>query len=147
MYQPPTFQTSLIDSAAPAIRRNALLGYPQSSGRAPGLPEHVDRDAAARIPVATDPQPAWREEVHQATCDRQRAVLVECAVIAKGLQVQLERLALDEPAARYLVQHEVCEIGLPGNRAQRREFRHGKAHETDLAWMRVRHALEQRFIR
>ena len=45
-------------SAAPAIGRHALVGQPQALRRRAGLPEHVDRDAAARIPVAADAQPA-----------------------------------------------------------------------------------------
>jgi hypothetical protein len=43
--------------AAPAIGRNALLGQPQALGRGAALPEHVDRDAAARVPVAANAQP------------------------------------------------------------------------------------------
>jgi hypothetical protein len=42
-------------SLAPAaIGRDALLGNPQPPGQFSGLPEHVDRNAAARIPIAAD---------------------------------------------------------------------------------------------
>ena len=43
-------------SAPAAIGRNALVGNPHSLGQLAGLPEHVDRNAAARIPVAADAQ-------------------------------------------------------------------------------------------
>ena len=50
----------LIARLAAAIGRDALVGQPQALGRRAGLPEHVDRHAAARIPVAADAQPARR---------------------------------------------------------------------------------------
>ena len=43
--------------APPAIGRDALVGHPHALRQSAGLPEHVDRDAAARIPVAADAQP------------------------------------------------------------------------------------------
>src|SRR5882724_3069658 len=39
---------------APTIGRDALVGHPHPLRQPAGLPEHVDRDAAARIPVAAD---------------------------------------------------------------------------------------------
>src|SRR5579872_7028092 len=44
------------DLAASPIRCHALLGDPQPLGQSAGLPEHVDRDAASRIPIAADAQ-------------------------------------------------------------------------------------------
>jgi hypothetical protein len=41
-------------SSPPAIGRDALIGDPHALGQSAGLPEHVDRNAAARIPVAAD---------------------------------------------------------------------------------------------
>jgi len=45
---------SHVDSPPAAIGRDALVGHPHALGQFAGLPEHVDRDAAARIPVAAD---------------------------------------------------------------------------------------------
>ena len=42
---------------AAAIGRDALIRNPQPLGDAASVPEHVDGNAAARIPVAADPQP------------------------------------------------------------------------------------------
>ena len=46
--------------------------------------------------------------------------------------------------AGHVVDDEVREIGLPGDRAQRRELRRGEARQVQLARVRVRHALEHR---
>src|SRR6185437_14434352 len=46
---------ALLGVSAPAIRRDALVGQPQALRRRGGLPEDVDRDAAARVPVGADP--------------------------------------------------------------------------------------------
>ena len=52
-----------------------------------------------------------------ALADRNRAVLVECAVVAERRQVELQRLGLDQPLLRYVIDDEVRKIGLPGHRA------------------------------
>ena len=44
-------------SASSAIGRDALIGNPDALGQPPGLPEYVDGNTAARIPVAADAQP------------------------------------------------------------------------------------------
>ncbi len=41
-------------STPPAIRRHALLWRPHILGQRAALPEHVDGDAAARVPIAAD---------------------------------------------------------------------------------------------
>src|SRR6478752_9963602 len=85
--------------APAAIRRDALLGHPQSLRCAAGLPEHVDRDAAARIPVAADAQELRLDLARDALADHDGAILVECAVIAEARDVELERLRLQQPLA------------------------------------------------
>jgi hypothetical protein len=70
-------------SAAAAIGRDALVGQPQAFRRRAALPEHVDRNAAARVPVAADPQPAGASS-RRAAADGHRAVLVERAVVAEA---------------------------------------------------------------
>ena len=82
-------------SAAAAIGRDAGIGQPQPVGRRAGLVEHVDRHAAARIPIAADAQPARRERRDQPAGDAERAILVEGAVIAERAEKELQRLALD----------------------------------------------------
>ncbi len=46
----------MVRSAPAAIGRGALVGHPHALGQLAGLPEHVDRDTAARIPVTADAQ-------------------------------------------------------------------------------------------
>src|SRR5260221_14302047 len=62
---------------AAAIGRDAGVGQPQPFGRRAGLVEHVDRDAAARVPIAAEAQPARRQCRDEAARNRERAILVE----------------------------------------------------------------------
>src|SRR5690606_35195964 len=80
---------TITGSAPPAIRRDALVGDPHALRGRTGLPEHIDRYAAARIPVAADPEPARLEQLHEPLGDGERAVLVEGAVIAEGSEIEL----------------------------------------------------------
>ena len=73
-----------------AIRRHALVGQPEVGRRRAGLPEDVDRDAAARIPIAADPQPARRQPVDESAADHHRRGLMEGAVIAKRKHEELQ---------------------------------------------------------
>src|SRR5580700_967811 len=84
--------------ATPAIRRHALVRQPETFGRRAGLPEDVDRNAAARLPVAADAQPARLGGRDDTLADGERRVFVESAVVAERAQVELQRLGLDEPA-------------------------------------------------
>ena len=79
-------------SAAPAVCGHPLIRQPQVGRGCAGLPEDVDRDAAARIPIAADPQPARLPSPRQPLADADRAVLVERGVVAEAAEEQLERL-------------------------------------------------------
>ena len=57
-------------SAAAAVGGDAGVGQEEAGGRLAGLVEHVDRDAAARVPVAGDAQPARPRRLDQAMGDR-----------------------------------------------------------------------------
>src|ERR1700688_3280947 len=76
-------------SSPSAIGRDALVGNPHVVRQFAGLPEHVDRDAAARIPVAADAQPFWLDFTRDPLADHHRAVLMEGAVIAKARDKKL----------------------------------------------------------
>jgi MFS family permease len=82
-------------SAASAIGRDALVGHPDTFRQSARLPEHVDWHAAARIPVAANAQPFRLEPRDQLFADGHGAVLVEGAVIAETVEIELERLRLD----------------------------------------------------
>ena len=75
-----------------AIRPHALVGHPDVAGQAAGLPEHVDRHAAAGVEIAADAQPARLEQGDQPLADVERAILMENSVIAEAVEVELERL-------------------------------------------------------
>ena len=128
--------------AAPAIGRDALVGQPDALGQAAGLPEHVDRHAAARIPVAADAQVFRLEQRIEPLADPHRAVLVKGALVAEAGEIELERLRLDQPAARHVVDHQMGEIRLAGDRAKAGEFRRGEAGDIIRVAMRIGHAVE-----
>ena len=114
-------------SAPAAIGRHALVGQPQALGRDARLPEDVDRHPAARVPIAPDAQPAGRQPRDDVLADPHRAVLVEGPVVAEGREVHLQRLGLDEPPVRRIVDDEVGEVGLRRDRAERGELGRGEA--------------------
>src|SRR3954468_15917409 len=113
-------------SAASAIGRDSLVGDPDALRQFSGLPEDVDRHAAARVEVAADPQPMRLEQIRDALADGHRDVLVKGAVVAKRLQIELQRFRLDQPFLRYVVDHQNSEVRLTGHRADGGEFRGSK---------------------
>ena len=72
--------------AAAAIGRDALVRHPDAGRQFALLPEHVDRHAAARIPVAADAQPFRLEQ-------RERAVLPMATVQSSWKVPWLRKLA------------------------------------------------------
>ena len=133
-------------SAPRPIGRHALVRHPDVLRLLAVLPEHVDRHAAARIEIAADAQPLRREQLHHALADRDRAVLMEGAVVAEAVEVELQRLRLDQPAARHVVDHHDAEVGLAGDRADRGEFRKRETRDVIRVGLRVRHAVEHRLV-
>src|ERR1700730_1735170 len=77
-------QPGLPTSSPSAIGCDALIGNPHVLWQFAGLPEHVDRDAAARIPVAADAQPFRFDFTRDPLADHHRAVLMEGTVITKA---------------------------------------------------------------
>jgi hypothetical protein len=67
---------------------------------------------------------------------------VEGAVVAEGVEVELERFRLHQKFRRGVVDHQMGEVGLAGDRAQRREFRRGETGEIIGVGVRIVHAVE-----
>ena len=88
-----------------------------------------------------------RHGVDQALGDLDRAGLVEGPVIAERGQEQLERLALDDAILRHIVDHQMGEIRLAGDRAEAGEFRRGEADDEIRAGMPARHSFQHRLFR
>ena len=86
-------------SAAAPIGRDTGLGKPQPGRRLAGLVEYVDRNAAARVPIASDAQPFRSQRLDQAAGDHQGAVFVKGGMVAKGAEIELQRLALEIAAS------------------------------------------------
>lgn len=134
-------------SPPPAIGRHALIRQPDALDRRAGLPEDVDGDAAARVPVAADAQPFRLQQVRQALADGDGAVLVEGAVVAEAGQIQLQALRLDQPVARHIVDDDVGEVGLARHRAQAGELGRGEARHIERVGVRIGHAFQHRLFR
>src|SRR4051794_7149847 len=142
MKQPTEPAPRMTTLSAATVWRDALVGQPQALGRLARLPEDVDRNAAARIPVAADAQPLRLHFLNQALAYADRHVLVEACMVAERAEEQLEALALDDRLAGRIIDHEMREIRLAGDRAQRRELGRGEPDEVKRARTRVRHIVE-----
>ena len=81
--------------SAPAIGRDPLVGQPEPGRRFAGLIEHIDGDAAARIPVTANPQPGRVQQFFDPLANVDRARLVKAAMVAIGAEKQFQGLALD----------------------------------------------------
>src|SRR5262245_43233865 len=96
--------------------------------------------------VAADAQVARLDQFHQPLADRDRAVLVKGAMVAEAVEIKLERLRFDKPAIRHVIDHQDGEVGLPGDRAERGEFREREARRIGSAGMRIGDAVERRLV-
>src|SRR6185437_4975663 len=106
----------LKNSTPAAVGRHALVGNPHSLRQRTGLPEYVDWNAAARVPVTADPEPLRLDPCGNPLADHDRAILMEGAVIAETCDIKLQRLRFQQPLAGDVVDDEVRKIGLAGDR-------------------------------
>jgi hypothetical protein len=68
---------------ASAVGGDALVRQPNVFRQRTGLPEHVDRYPAARVPIAADAQVGGLENGPYPFADCDCAILVKAAVVAK----------------------------------------------------------------
>jgi hypothetical protein len=94
-----------------------LVRHPHAGRQLAGLPEHVDRHAAARIPIAAYAQPFRPQPGNELLADRDRAILVEGAMIAEAGEIELQGFRLNQPLGRYVVDDQMGKIRLSGDRA------------------------------
>ena len=69
--------------AATAIGLNTLVRYPQTLRRLARLPEHINRNAAAWIPIAADAQPMRLHLRKKSLANANSAVFMKGGVIAE----------------------------------------------------------------
>ena len=62
---------------------------------------------------------------------------MEGRLVAEAVEIELQRLALDQLGARHVVDHEMGKVGLAGDRAQRGELGRGKADHVQAAGARI----------
>jgi len=132
--------------ATSTIGRDALIRHPHVFRKFSGLPKHINRHSATRIPVAADAQPFRLEQRKQSLADRDRAIFVESAVIAEAVEIELQRLRFDKETRRYVVNDQMGKIRLPGDRTQSGEFRRGKSRHIIRSGMRVCHAIKDSLV-
>ena len=75
-----------------------------------------------------------------------RHVLVESAMIAEARQEQLQRLGFDDGFVGRVIDHDMREIRLARNRAQRREFRDRETDQIIDVLMRVLDTLQHGLV-
>ena len=78
--------------------------------------------------------------------DVQRALLVKTWVIAKAGEIQFQRLAFDDHFVWYVVDDQMREVWLAGDRANGRKFRYSKSNQIGCVGMWVWHAIERRCL-
>src|SRR6516165_10514344 len=71
---------------------------------------------------------------------------MESAVIAEAVEVKLERLGLDQEVSGHVIDHQMREIGLAGDRAETGELRRGEARHVVGIGMRVGYAVKHRLL-
>src|SRR4051794_39092288 len=83
MKQPTEPAPRMTTLSAATVWRDALVRQPQAFRRRARLPEDVDRDPPARIPVAADAQPLRLHVLDKALADADGHVLVEACMVAE----------------------------------------------------------------
>jgi hypothetical protein len=76
--------------AAPTVSGNALIRNPSVLGDRAILPKYINRHATARIPIATNAQPARGQQFDQLFANIDCSGLVKRLMVAKTVQIQLE---------------------------------------------------------
>src|SRR5438132_13594427 len=131
----------------PAVRGDARFGQPDAVWQFAGLPEHIDGNAAARVPVAGNAEEFWLDRPDDALADCKRAILVKRGMIAEARQKQFQRFGFDQCFHRAIVDDEMREIGLAGDRTKRGECWRGNADDIVRIRMWIGDARELRVIR
>ena len=124
-----------------------MIRRPHALGQFPGLPEHIDWHPATRMKIATDAKPFRLDERDHFFADSDRTILMEDAITAKAVEVKRQGLRLHEPAPRHVIDNKRGKIRLPGDRANRGEFRKREARDIIGVRMRIGHAIEHRILR
>ena len=86
------------------------------------------------------------EQVDQPLRDHHGAAFVKGAVVAEAGEEKLQRLALHQPFAGDVVDHDMGEIRLAGHRAERGELRRREADDVILPLGRGGHSLQYRIL-
>ena len=77
-----------------------------------GLPENINRNAAARIPIAANAQPFRFHARDQPLGDHYGAILMKRTMIAEAAHKQLKAFALDQMLVGYIIDNQIGKIGL-----------------------------------
>lgn len=89
-HHPKTIASARMVLASSAVRRDTGVGHVEAFGGLARLPEDVDGNAAAGIPIAADPQPFGLHRIDDPLADIDGAILVKGAVVSVGAEEQLE---------------------------------------------------------
>jgi len=128
----------------PAIGRNPLIRNPHALRQLSALPEHIDGNAAAWVPISADAKPLRFDRSRDPFADGNRAVLVESAMVTETRDIEFEGFRFQKPLARHIVDHKMREIRLSGHRAKCGKFRHDEPHHVIGVGLRIGHAVKLR---
>ena len=73
----------------PTIGRHALIGDPYAVWQRPGLPEDINGNTTAGIPISANPEPLGLQEIGKTARNGDSAILVEGTVISERAKEQL----------------------------------------------------------
>ena len=69
--------------------------------------KHINRNAAARIPISANAEPYRVQFFHQSLCYPYGAIFMKGGVISKGIQIKLERFTFDQMSTRYIINNNM----------------------------------------
>src|SRR5690606_42073069 len=108
---------------------DSLIGEPKAFRRQAALPEDIDWNPAARIPITSNSQPSRRGFGEKSLPNPDRHILVKARVVAECAKKKLQALGFDYCLFWRIVDHEMSKIRLSSHRAQGSEFGRSEANE------------------
>src|SRR3546814_13695021 len=105
-----------VASSPAAVARYILRREPWPRRRFTRLPEHVDGNAAARIPIAANSEPERSHFREQPLANANSAILMKARVVTECTKKQLQRFRLYNHFIRGIVNDEMREVRSEGRR-------------------------------
>src|SRR5271168_3355402 len=89
--------------SAPPVRCYTLLRQPDVLEDFSILPENIDGNSAARIPVATITNVMWLKKGRDFFANCHHAILMKGSVVAERGEIEFQRFAFQQPFPRHVI--------------------------------------------